>query len=61
MAEVRPYGPAIHEAIASGEVDRMRETLRQAEQHLAEHGNVSAAVEALKAEIARCESRGSAS
>ena len=25
MAEVRPYGPAIHEAIASGEVDRMRE------------------------------------
>ncbi|HEV3001650.1 MAG TPA: DUF1843 domain-containing protein [Solirubrobacteraceae bacterium] len=55
MAEVRPYGPAIHEAIASGEVDRMREVLSQAEQHLSEHGNVSAAVEALRAEIARCE------
>jgi hypothetical protein len=55
------YGPAIHEAIATGELERMRETLREAEQYLADHGNVSAAVEALRAEIARCESRGSAS
>lgn len=55
MGEVRPYGPAIQEAIASGEVDRMREVLRQAEEHLAEYGNVPAAVEELKAEISKAE------
>jgi ATP/maltotriose-dependent transcriptional regulator MalT len=58
MAEVRPYGPAIHEAIASGEVDKMREVLKSAEQHLAEHGNVSAAIETLRAEIGKAEQSG---
>jgi hypothetical protein len=55
MGEVRPYGPAIQEAVASGEVERMRDVLRQAEDHVSQHGDVGAAVEALKVEIAKAE------
>jgi ATP/maltotriose-dependent transcriptional regulator MalT len=55
------YGPAIHEAIASGETDKMREVLRQAEEHLGEHGNVAAAIETLKAELGKAERSGGAS
>jgi hypothetical protein len=52
MAGVRPYGPAIHEAIADGDLDRMREVHEQARKYpeLAEQ------VELLEAEIAKAES-----
>lgn len=49
------YGPAIQEAVASGDVEKMKAVARQAEEHLREWGNVPAALEALKIEIARLE------
>ena len=49
------YGVAIHEAVCSGDLARMREVARQAEEHLRQAGNVSAALEALKLEIAKLE------
>jgi hypothetical protein len=52
---VPPYGQAIHEAIATGDVSRMRETLRRAQEWIAEHDDLRMAVEVLKAEIARKE------
>lgn len=52
------YGVAIQEAVASGDLARMRAVARQAEEHLREAGNVSAAYEALKLEIARMQKTG---
>jgi hypothetical protein len=52
------YGVIIDGAIASGDLDRMREVAKQAEEHIAEHGHVSAALDALKAEIAKAEQQG---
>ncbi len=49
------YGVTIHQAVCSGDLARMREVARQAEEHLQQAGNVSAALEALKVEIARAE------
>jgi hypothetical protein len=53
---VPPYGPPIHEAIATGDLARLREMAQHAQQWIAEHGDLSAALEILKAEIARRES-----
>jgi hypothetical protein len=50
---VPPYGVAIQEAVASGDLAKMKAVARQAEEHIKEVGNVSAAYEALKIEIAR--------
>jgi hypothetical protein len=53
---VRPlYGVTIHHCIAGGDLAKMKELAVEAEKHLAEHGNVSAALEALKIEIAKAE------
>ena len=52
---VPPYGVAIHQAIATGDLARMREMAKQAQHWLAEHGDISAALETLKTEIARLE------
>lgn len=52
------YGPPIHDAIAKGDVDEMRRLLREAEQHVAEWGNVPLALELLKLELAKAEQRG---
>ena len=49
------YAVAIQHACASGDLDEMRKVAAQAEEHLAEHGDVQAAYEALKAEIAEAE------
>ena len=54
---VPPYGAAIQQAIASGQLAQMKAAASQARQHLAEVGNVSAALEALKIEIAKLEGR----
>ena len=51
------YGPMINEAAASGDLARMKDVARQAEEHLREHGHVAAALEALKLEIAKLEYR----
>ncbi len=49
------YGVTIHKCIASGNLAEMKKLAAQAEQHLAEHGDVRAALEALKVEIAKLE------
>jgi hypothetical protein len=52
------YGVAIQQAAVSGDLAKMREIRAQAEAHLANHGDVSAALEMLKAEIAKAEAKG---
>lgn len=52
---IPPYGVAIREAVASGDLDEMRRVADLAEEHLKEVGNVAAALEALKLEIAKAE------
>lgn len=47
------YGVAIHEAIASGDQAKMQEVARQAEAYLAQHGDLGAAIEILKSELAK--------
>jgi hypothetical protein len=47
------YGVTIHHCIAKGDLAEMKALVLQAEEHLRNHGNVAAALEALKIEIAR--------
>jgi Domain of unknown function (DUF1843) len=54
---VKPYGPSIQQAVAKGDVEEMRAVAGQVEEHLAETGNVAAALEALRVEIAKAERR----
>jgi hypothetical protein len=49
------YGVTIHQAVCSGDLAKMRAVAKQAEEHLQQAGNVSAALEALKLEIAKAE------
>ena len=51
------YGVTIHNAAASGDLAKMKATAAEAEHYLREHGNVSAALEALKIEIAKLEKK----
>jgi uncharacterized protein DUF1843 len=55
---VPPYGPPIQEAIAKGDLAKMKQLATEAEQHLAQVGDVSAALEYLKIEIAKHEHKG---
>jgi Domain of unknown function (DUF1843) len=50
---VPPYGVAIHNAIATGDLAQMRRIAQEAEIWLREQGDVGAALELLKTEIAR--------
>lgn len=50
------YGGVMIEAAASGNLSRMKSAAKQAEKHLSQHGDVAAALEALKIEIAKLES-----
>ena len=51
-SDIRPmYAVAIQHAIASGDVDEMKKVAKEAEQHLQDYGNISAAREALNVEI----------
>jgi hypothetical protein len=54
---VPPYGVVIQEAIASGDLAKMKAAAQQAESYLQEWGNVPAALEALKQEISRQEKK----
>jgi len=58
MAAVPPYGVTIRDAVASGDLDRMKTAAAEAEEHLRGFGNVAAALEVLKLEIAKLEGRG---
>jgi hypothetical protein len=55
---VPPYGPPIQEAIAKGDLARMKQLATEAEQHLQQAGDVRAALEYLKIEIAKHEHKG---
>ncbi len=49
------YGVSIHRAIASGDLAQMKNVAKEAEQYLAQAGDLPAALEALKIEIAKLE------
>jgi hypothetical protein len=55
---VPPYGPPIQQAIAKGDLARMKQLAADAEQHLQEAGDVASALEYLKIEIAKREHQG---
>jgi Domain of unknown function (DUF1843) len=49
------YATAIQEALHAGELHRMKEVAKEAEQYLQQTGDLSAALQALKIEIAKAE------
>jgi len=51
------YAVTIHKCAASGNLAEMKKVAAEAEEHLKSHGDVSAALEALKVEIAKHEGR----
>ena len=55
---VPPYSPPIQEAIAKGDLARMKQLAAGGEQHLAQTGDVRSALEYLKIEIAELEQKG---
>lgn len=50
-----PYGPPIQEAIAKGDLPRMKQLAAETERHLQQVGEVRSALEFLKIEIAKHE------
>ncbi len=52
-ASAVPYGPPIQEAIAKGDLAKMKQLAAEAEHHLQQVGDVRAALEYLKIEIAK--------
>jgi len=54
---VPPYGVVIQEAVASGDLAKMKDAAKQAEAYLQEWGNVPASLEALKLEISKREKK----
>jgi hypothetical protein len=61
MADQTPkiplYAVTIQHACAGGDLSEMKKCLAEGEQYLAQHGNISAALEALKMEIAKLEAK----
>jgi hypothetical protein len=49
------YGVPIHHCIAQGDLQAMKSMLKEAEAYLKEYGDVAAAVESLRVEIAKRE------
>ncbi len=54
---VPPYGVAIHEAIARGDLAEMKRVAQEAEKYLQQAGDVSSALTQLKIEIAKAEKK----
>jgi len=54
---IPPYGVAIQEAVASGDLAKMKAAAQQAEQYVREWGDVSSALEVLKLEISKLEKK----
>ncbi len=52
------YGVGIQEAIASGDLRKMKALRKEAKAHLREYGNISVALEVLEAEIKKLEFAG---
>ncbi|HVE10734.1 MAG TPA: DUF1843 domain-containing protein [Paraburkholderia sp.] len=52
---VPPYGVAIHQAIAVGDLTQMKALLAQAQTLLAQQGELAAAISLVKQEIAKLE------
>ncbi|AWB08783.1 DUF1843 domain-containing protein (plasmid) [Azospirillum humicireducens] len=52
------YMAAMTEAIASGDLSRMKKVAAEAEAHLATYGDVPRLLQLLKIEIAKAESKG---
>jgi hypothetical protein len=58
MATAVPlYGVTIRRCIATGDLAKMKEMRTEAEKQLSEQGNISAALEVLKAEITKAEAK----
>jgi hypothetical protein len=55
MHNMPPYGVAVTQAIASGDLDTMRQVAEQAEAHLNQHGDIAQLLNLLKVEIAKAE------
>ena len=51
------YGVGIQEALIRGDLQEMKKLAKLAEEHLKETGDLSAALEALKIEIAKLEKK----
>ncbi len=54
-APVPPYGVAIHNAIARGDLAEMKQVVEEAEKYLQETGDLRSALTQLKIEIAKAE------
>lgn len=54
---IKPYGVAVTDAIASGELARLKEAEAAAEAHVKEYGDVPTLLALLKVEIAKLEGR----
>lgn len=50
---ITPYGVAIHQAMSEGDLAKMKALLTQAEAILQQQGDLAAAVDVLKLEIAK--------
>jgi hypothetical protein len=51
------YAVSIHHCIAQGDLAKMKALVAEAEKHVADHGDVSAALEVLKTEVAKLEKK----
>jgi Domain of unknown function (DUF1843) len=51
------YAVSIQNCIAQGDLAKMKTLVVEAEKHLADHGDVSAALEVLKTEVAKLENK----
>ncbi len=54
---VPPYGTAIQQAIARGDLAKMKKVAAEAKKHMDMYGNVTAALELLRIEIKRLEAK----
>lgn len=54
---IMPYGVAITEAIASGELAKLKAAQAAAETHLAQYGDIPSLLAVLKVEIAKLEAK----
>jgi len=52
-----PYGVAIHQAIARGELAHMKQVAKEAEEYLRQAGDLPSALALLKVEIAKAEKK----
>ncbi|MFZ2405897.1 MAG: DUF1843 domain-containing protein [Methylobacter sp.] len=55
MSHIPLYAATMQEAAASGDLKKMKDVCLQAEEHLKNAGDVSAALQVLKVEIAKLE------